>query len=108
MQGRANGSLNGKDGKTTTGIAPEQLSPQVFDYIFLEGQYPGDCGIEECRLKGKVNFCSVLGIILAGCSQYFKECLLTIYVFPELKDEFNYWYPFDLRVSGKVSWRNFW
>eukprot|EP00004_Rigifila_ramosa_P013703 TRINITY_DN3058_c0_g1_i1.p1 TRINITY_DN3058_c0_g1~~TRINITY_DN3058_c0_g1_i1.p1 ORF type:complete len:1171 (+),score=294.12 TRINITY_DN3058_c0_g1_i1:364-3513(+) len=52
------------------GIRAEQLTDAVWDYIFLEGKYPADCGIEQ-------------------------------YVLDKCRQEFNYWYPMDLRVSGK-------
>lgn len=43
---------------------------KVWDYIFLNKEYPKDCNISEDILK-------------------------------KLKYEFEYWYPVDLRVSGK-------
>jgi len=60
------------DGSQTgpSGITPEQLTPEVFDYIFLKKDYPENCSISEDTLS-------------------------------ELRREFEYWYPFDLRVSGK-------
>ena len=60
------------DGSQTgpAGITPEQLTPEVFDYIFLKKDYPENCSISEDTLS-------------------------------ELRREFEYWYPFDLRVSGK-------
>jgi leucyl-tRNA synthetase len=60
------------DGSATgpAGIRPEQLTDAVWDYIFVEGAYPADCGIPEETLRG-------------------------------LRREFEFWYPMDLRVSGK-------
>jgi leucyl-tRNA synthetase len=52
------------------GIKPEQLTPEVWDYIFLGASYPPHCGIPETALQ-------------------------------KLRKEFLYWYPVDLRVSGK-------
>lgn len=52
------------------GISPKQLTRKVWDYIFLRGSYPSDCGIPEATLQ-------------------------------KLRQEFEYWYPLDLRVSGK-------
>lgn len=61
--------LNGaKPGKA--GIGPEALTDEVFDFIFLEGNYPANCPIKKETLE-------------------------------EMKAEFNYWYPMDLRCSGK-------
>jgi len=57
------------------GIEAKQLTPEVFDYIFLNGAYKEEFGIPEEKLK-------------------------------TLRDEFNYWYPLDLRVSGKDLVRN--
>jgi len=51
-------------------IKPEQLTSAVFDYVFLKGAYPADCGIPEATLAG-------------------------------MRKEFEFWYPLDLRVSGK-------
>ena len=56
-------------GKDTSAISPEEMTPQVWDYIFTEGPLP------ETKIP--------------------KESLEV------MKTEFNYWYPFDLRVSGK-------
>ena len=60
------------DGSETgpAGITPDQLTPEVFDYIFLKKDYPEGCSISEATLAG-------------------------------LRREFEYWYPFDIRVSGK-------
>lgn len=57
------------------GITAEQLTPEVYDYIFLEGAYPENCGVEKEKLD-------------------------------KLRHEFNYWYPYDLRVSGKDLIKN--
>jgi leucyl-tRNA synthetase len=53
-----------------SGILADQLTPEVFDYIFLKKAYPQDCGIAEETLA-------------------------------KLRREFEYWYPLDIRVSGK-------
>eukprot|EP00339_Tiarina_fusa_P013510 CAMPEP_0117045500 /NCGR_PEP_ID=MMETSP0472-20121206/31476_1 /TAXON_ID=693140 ORGANISM="Tiarina fusus, Strain LIS" /NCGR_SAMPLE_ID=MMETSP0472 /ASSEMBLY_ACC=CAM_ASM_000603 /LENGTH=738 /DNA_ID=CAMNT_0004757523 /DNA_START=91 /DNA_END=2304 /DNA_ORIENTATION=+ len=60
------------DGSVTgpAGITPDQLTPEVFDYIFLKKEFPSDTSIPEETLK-------------------------------QLRTEFEYWYPFDIRVSGK-------
>lgn len=65
LQGSVNGSVEG-----ALNIPAEQMTVQVFDYIFLGAPYPGDCGIDEQKLK-------------------------------TLRREFEYWYPMDLRCSGK-------
>ena len=56
------------------GIEPEQLEPEVFDYIFLGKGDPAEIsrrtGIPEKLLR-------------------------------EMRREFTYWYPVDLRISGK-------
>jgi leucyl-tRNA synthetase len=54
----------------TLGITPSQLTPAVFDHVFLDKPYPADCGIPKEKLA-------------------------------LMSREFNYWYPVDLRVSGK-------
>lgn len=51
------------------------MTEAVFDYIFLDKEYPKDCGIPEDKLI-------------------------------KLREEFNYWYPFDLRVSGRDLIKN--
>jgi len=65
LQGKVDGSAPG-----LLNIKPEQLTRKVWDYIFLEGEYPADSGIPE---------------------ELLKKC----------RAEFKYWYPLDLRVSGK-------
>jgi len=56
-------------GRHATLIKPEQMTAEVWDYIFLEGPFP----------KSEIP------------SDLLKH----------MKKEFEYWYPFDLRVSGK-------
>lgn len=57
------------------GIKPEDLTDEVWDYIFRKGAYPANCNIPEDSLK-------------------------------KLRYEFEYWYPMDMRVSGKDLIRN--
>ncbi|XP_071120452.1 leucine--tRNA ligase, cytoplasmic-like isoform X1 [Mytilus edulis] len=53
------------------GIKPEQMTPEIWDYIFFKGvQFP-------------------------------KSTKIPRNVLDKLKKEFEYWYPVDLRVSGK-------
>ena len=59
----------------TLGITADCMTPEVYDYIFLEGAYPEGCKIEQEKLD-------------------------------IMKREFNYWYPYDLRVSGKDLIKN--
>ncbi|XP_057515975.1 leucine--tRNA ligase, cytoplasmic-like isoform X1 [Amaranthus tricolor] len=54
----------------TGSIKPEQLSDEVWDYLFCGGSYPQSSDINPNVLN-------------------------------QMKQEFEYWYPFDLRVSGK-------
>lgn len=50
---------------------PEELTPEVWDYIFLDNKsYPKQCKIDKKYLD-------------------------------VMKNEFEYWYPVDLRCSGK-------
>ncbi|KPM09989.1 leucine-tRNA ligase, cytoplasmic-like protein [Sarcoptes scabiei] len=64
------GVLDGK-GPSPLQIKPDQMTPEVWDYIFLsDAMYPKQSSIPEEILN-------------------------------RLKNEFNYWYPMDLRVSGK-------
>ena len=60
------------DGSTPgpLGIKPEQLTHEVWDYIFLNKEYPDGWAIDKEKLD-------------------------------KLKSEFEYWYPLDLRWSGK-------
>jgi len=64
-----NGVLDGHE-MGPAQIKPELLTRQVWDYIFLRGPYPANCGIPESTLQ-------------------------------KLRHEFEYWYPVDIRVSGK-------
>ena len=57
------------------GITAAELTSEVWDYIFLKGNYPAGCTIEESKLM---------------------QC----------RTEFEFWYPMDLRVSGKDLERN--
>jgi len=57
------------------GIKADDLTPEVWDYIYRKGAYPAGCPIPEEKLK-------------------------------ELRYEFEYWYPMDLRCSGKDLIRN--
>ncbi len=56
------------------GIKPEQLVPEVFDYIFL-----GKGGVEEVSRKTGI----------------------PVDLLEEMRREFEYWYPVDMRISGK-------
>lgn len=66
------GSTENMDGKSHSpcGIAPEDLTDEVFNYIFLDKPFPTGSKISEETLKA-------------------------------MKSEFEYWYPWDLRVSAK-------
>ncbi|RYE83637.1 MAG: hypothetical protein EOO65_03615 [Methanosarcinales archaeon] len=66
------GTVTPKDCATPgpAGIKPELLTDDVWDFIFLDGEFPADCGIPRETLD-------------------------------VLRREFNFWYPMDLRVSGK-------
>ncbi|KAK1290808.1 hypothetical protein QJS10_CPB18g00497 [Acorus calamus] len=61
-----NGDLYGSD---VSSVKPEQMTDEVWDFIFIGGKFPKS-EIPESLLK-------------------------------QMKNEFEYWYPFDLRVSGK-------
>lgn len=64
------GKLDGK-GQSPIGIKPEELTPEVWDYIFFPNTpFPKKSSIAKAKLD-------------------------------KLKSEFEYWYPMDLRVSGK-------
>ncbi|KAF6142493.1 hypothetical protein GIB67_039457 [Kingdonia uniflora] len=62
-----NGDLYGSD---TSVIKPEQLTDEVWNYVFCDEPYPESSNISPSLLKN-------------------------------MKQEFDYWYPLDLRVSGK-------
>ena len=69
------GSVDNLSGtaSSSTGIKPEDLTDDVFNYIFLAKPFPesaGPCSIPQNLLQS-------------------------------MRDEFEYWYPFDLRVSAK-------
>lgn len=53
-------------------VKPEDLTLEVWDYIFLKGPYPADCKLPEPLLA-------------------------------KMRAEFEFWYPFDLRVSGELQ-----
>jgi leucyl-tRNA synthetase len=64
--------LNGSE-VGPAGIKAEQLNDDVWNYIFLNKNYP----------------------------KYPKKCGIKRKVLDEMKNEFEFWYPLDLRVSGK-------
>ncbi|XP_071938457.1 leucine--tRNA ligase, cytoplasmic-like [Coffea arabica] len=57
-------------GNDTSSLKPEQLTDEVWDFVFCGGPYPKSSDISSSLLN-------------------------------QMKQEFEYWYPFDLRVSGK-------
>uniref|UniRef100_A0A5B6YLT3 leucine--tRNA ligase n=1 Tax=Davidia involucrata TaxID=16924 RepID=A0A5B6YLT3_DAVIN len=57
-------------GSSTSQVKPEQMSDEVWDFVFCDGPYPKSADISSSILN-------------------------------KMKQEFEYWYPFDLRVSGK-------
>src|ERR1044072_83941 len=57
-------------GSSESVIKPQQLTDDVWDYIFCDGPFPKSTDISSSLLN-------------------------------RMKKEFEYWYPFDLRVSGK-------
>eukprot|EP00939_MAST-03C_sp_MAST-3C-sp1_P003252 g3252.t1 len=57
------------------GIRPEQMTDDVWSFIFLGAPLPEKCGIERDLLE-------------------------------KMRSEFEFWYPMDLRVSGKDLIRN--
>ncbi|KAJ9539984.1 hypothetical protein OSB04_026490 [Centaurea solstitialis] len=61
------GELYGTD---TSSVKPEQLTDEIWDYVFLSGPEPVSSDIPLAFLE-------------------------------KMRREFEYWYPFDLRVSGK-------
>lgn len=63
--------LQGGDmyGKTIGPVRPEELTHEVWDYLFQEGPLP--------------------------------ETKIPVELLNKMRNEFEYWYPFDLRVSGK-------
>ncbi|XP_022164440.1 leucine--tRNA ligase, cytoplasmic [Myzus persicae] len=64
------GTFKGENGNSYN-IKPEELTPEVWDYIFLDNKnYPKQCKINKKYLD-------------------------------VMKNEFEYWYPVDLRCSGK-------
>ncbi|KAJ0409575.1 hypothetical protein ATCC90586_010086 [Pythium insidiosum] len=70
LQGNLDGSVRGPHG-----IEPEQMTEQVFTYIFLRGPAPTDSTIP-------------------------------LSVLDQMRAEFEYWYPVDVRASGKDLIRN--
>ncbi|KAH9133181.1 hypothetical protein LEN26_007144, partial [Aphanomyces euteiches] len=70
LQGSVDGSKPGPHG-----ITADDLTKEVFDYIYLKGPEP-------------------------------KASKISLSVWQELRKEFEYWYPMDLRVSGKDLIRN--
>ncbi|KAM3284485.1 leucine-tRNA ligase, cytoplasmic [Capsicum chacoense] len=57
-------------GTDHSSVKPEQLTDDIWEFLFCNGPFPEKSSISSSLLK-------------------------------EMKQEFDYWYPFDLRVSGK-------
>ncbi|KAI3458926.1 hypothetical protein Pfo_015589 [Paulownia fortunei] len=57
-------------GADKSSVKPEQLTDEVWDFLFVGGPFPKSSEISSSHLN-------------------------------KMKQEFEYWYPFDLRVSGK-------
>ncbi|CAA0820552.1 Unknown protein [Striga hermonthica] len=57
-------------GADRSSVKPEQLTDEVWDFLFVDGPYPKSSDLPATLLN-------------------------------KMKQEFEYWYPFDLRVSGK-------
>jgi leucyl-tRNA synthetase len=62
-------SLEG-DVQGSAKIRADQMTDDVWNYIFLRAAYPAKCGIPEATLK-------------------------------KMRNEFEFWYPMDMRASGK-------
>ncbi|KAK9806349.1 hypothetical protein WJX72_010942 [[Myrmecia] bisecta] len=64
--------LQGGDmyGQSASAVQPQDLTDDVWDYVFLEGAPPASSNVPQETLQ-------------------------------RMKREFEFWYPFDLRVSGK-------
>lgn len=65
----AGGVINGRE-PGPLGIKPDQLSDEIWEYIFVDGPWPPQASISKDKAD-------------------------------TLKHEFNYFYPFDVRSSGK-------
>eukprot|EP00850_Spirogloea_muscicola_P017139 SM000144S00687 [mRNA] locus=s144:372085:383178:+ [translate_table: standard] len=81
--------LHGEDlfGQRPGQIKAEQMTPEVWDFLFRDGPFP-DTDIDADILKA----CQCL----ADTEAHDLGLPIT-----SAKEEFEYWYPFDLRVSGK-------
>lgn len=66
------GGINNLKGTNTTAVKAEDLTDEVFNYIFLNQSFPEN-----------------------------YTCNVNPSILQEMKKEFEYWYPFDLRVSAK-------
>uniref|UniRef100_A0A0D9WE92 leucine--tRNA ligase n=1 Tax=Leersia perrieri TaxID=77586 RepID=A0A0D9WE92_9ORYZ len=66
-----NGNIYGSDNSY---IRPEQMTDEVWDYVFCNGPAP--------------------------------QTIIPSIVLTKMKQEFEYWYPFDLRISGKDLMQN--
>ena len=82
--------INGKE-MGDLNIKPEELTIEAWDYIFLGAEYKPEIKIPEEKLKVKNHLHNLIIIILF--------CKI-------MRKEFLYWYPLDLRVSGKDLIKN--
>lgn len=68
--------LNGVNANPAVNIKPEQMTKEAWDYVFLGAAYPANANVPS------------------------EDAL------KKLKTEFDYWYPVNLRVSGKDLIKN--
>jgi len=61
----------------------------------IDGSLPGPAGITADKLTRKVWDCIFLG------KEYPSDCGISEEMLKKMRREFEYWYPVDLRVSGK-------
>ena len=90
--------------------APCQPCPsQVWDFIFLGGATPQACAIPEEPLQvSSTQHCSYVPAgagarpsSSAAHTPSFSAVCTRVLLLQAMRREFEYWYPFDLRVSGK-------
>ena len=67
------------------GIKAELLTPEVFDYIYCDGVSAAEACDEQA---------------------YPADCGIEQEKLDKLRHEFLYWYPYDVRVSGKDLIKN--
>lgn len=94
-------------GETRGAICPEHMTNEVWDYIFLRGwvvlTHKAACALHKWSLDARCHCCLKVRLRRTPPSPHRpapKECAISQATLDAMRAEFEFWYPFDLRVRG--------